>query len=146
MERTLDSLHAAARRSRLLRLLAPATRVLLALAFLPSGLTKTLGRRFTTLSPETQVGALFEVLYQSGLYWRFIGISQLLAAVLLVIPRTSTLGAFVYLPLAINIFMITVSFHFRGTPYITGGMLLGSVFLLCWDYDRWKTILFARRA
>jgi len=31
--------------------------------------------------------------------------------------------------------------HFTGTPFITGLMLLGSIYLLCWDYDKLKYIL-----
>lgn len=136
-----DRLHAAARRNRWLARLAVLTRVLLALGFTPSGWTKLVGNRFTTISPETPIGYFFEALYQTGFYWRFIGAAQLAAAVLLLIPRTATLGAVVYFPLILNIFLITVSLHFRGTPVITGLMLLGSVFLLCWDWDRLKGIV-----
>lgn len=136
-----DRLHAAARRNRWLARLAVLTRVLLALGFTPSGWTKLVGNRFTTISPETPIGYFFEALYQTGLYWRFIGAAQLAAAVLLLIPRTATLGVVVYFPLILNIFLITVSLHFRGTPVITGLMLLGSVFLLCWDWDRLKGIV-----
>ena len=110
--------------------------MLLVLAFLPSGLTKVLGKRFTNLGVDNPVGFFFEALYQSGWYWQFIGVSQLLAALLLVIPRTTTLGALVYFPLALNIFLITLSMHFQGTPFITGLMLLGSVYLLLWDSER----------
>ncbi len=46
-----------------------------------------------------------------------------------------------YFPVIVNIFLITLSMGFRGTPVITGLMLLGSIFLLCWDYDRLAGIL-----
>lgn len=111
------------------------------LGFLPSGLTKLLGHRFTLLSPETPIGYFFEALFQAGLYWNFIGACQLLAALLLLIPRTSTLGALVYFPIILNIFVVTVALHFTGTPVVTGLMLLGSVYLLCWDYDRLKPLV-----
>lgn len=117
------------------------TRVLLALGFTPSGLTKLLGNRFTILSPETPVGFFFEALYRSGFYWNFIGACQLFAALLLLIPRTATLGALVYFPLILNIFVITVSLHFTGTPVITGLMLLASIYLLCWDADKLKPLI-----
>lgn len=132
----LDRLHASARRNVWLGRLAIVTRVLLALGFTPSGWTKLVGNRFTQLGTDTSVGFFFEALYQTGFYWRFLGAVQLLAAVLLLIPRTTTLGAVLYFPVIVNIFLITVSMHFQGTPFITGLMLLGSVFLLCWDYDR----------
>ncbi len=141
----LDRLHAAARRNIWLGRLAVVTRVLLALGFTPSGWTKLVGNRFTNLGTDTPVGFFFEALYQTGFYWRFLGAVQLLAALLILIPRTTTLGALLYFPIIVNIFLITVSMHFQGTPYITGLMLLGSVFLLCWDYDRLVPLVWKRQ-
>jgi uncharacterized membrane protein YphA (DoxX/SURF4 family) len=109
------------------------TRVLLAVAFLPSGLVKLQGERFTRLGIDTPVGFFFEAFYRSGFYWNFLGAAQLLAAALILIPRTRVLGALVYFPIILNIFLITVSMHFQGTPVITGLMLLGSIWLLVWD-------------
>ena len=139
----LDTWHAVARSRRWLVWFTWMTRGLLALAFVPSGLTKVLGNRFTLLSPETPIGYFFEALYQSGIYWQFIGLAQLAAALLLLIPQTATIGALVYFPLILNIFVITVSLNFAGTPLITGLMLLGCIYLLCWDYDKLKNL--ARR-
>jgi hypothetical protein len=62
-------------------------------------------------------------------------------AALLLIPRTATLGALLYFPVILNIFIITVSLRFTGTWAITGLMLLANLFLVCWDYDKWKGIL-----
>ena len=138
---SIDRAHAWARRQRWLRVFTVLTRVLLALAFIPSGLTKALGNRFTRLGLESPVGFFFEALYRTGFYWRFLGLCQLAAALLLLIPRTATLGALAYLPLTLNIFVITVSMRFTGTPFITGLMLLANVYLLCWDYDRLKRLL-----
>jgi uncharacterized membrane protein YphA (DoxX/SURF4 family) len=137
----LDRLHAAARRNRWLGRLAIVTRGLLALGFLPSGWTKLAGERFTRLPVEDPVGFFFEALYRTGWYWNFLGAAQLLAALLLVLPWTTTLGAVIYFPIIVNIFLLTLSMHFTGTPVITGLMLLGSLFLLCWDYDRLAPIL-----
>lgn len=138
---SLDRLHAAARRHAWLGRLAIVTRLLLAIGFLPSGWTKLAGDRFTLLPLDNPVGFFFEALYRTGWYWNFLGAAQLLAAALLLVPRTATLGAVVYFPIIVNIFLITLSMGFRGTPVITGLMLLGSVFLLCWDYDRLAAIL-----
>ena len=134
----LDRLHASARQQKLLRWFTVFTRIIIAVAFLPSGLTKVLGNRFTKLGIDNPVGFFFEALYQSGFYWRFLGICQLTVAVLLLIPRTTTLGALMFFPLILNIFVITVSLHFQGTPFITGLMLLANIYLLCWDYDKLK--------
>lgn len=130
--------HARVRREKLLRIFTVLTRILLAVGFLPSGLTKVLGNRFTLLGLDSPIGFFFEAMYRTGFYWRFIGLCQLVAAVLLLIPRTATIGALIYFPLILNIFIITVSLQFRGTPVITGLMLLASTYLLCWDYDKLK--------
>jgi uncharacterized membrane protein YphA (DoxX/SURF4 family) len=113
------------------------TRVLLAIGFITSGLTKLLGNRFTVLGTDTPIGFFFEALYQTGFYWQFIGGCQLLAALLLLIPRIATIGALIYLPIILNIFVVTISLHFRGTPIITGLMLLATIYLLIWDYAKW---------
>ena len=146
VEATFDRWHSAARERGWLSKFAWLNRVLLALAFLPSSMTKILGHRFTSLGLDSPVGFFFEAMYRTGIYWQFIGIMQLTAAVLLVIPRTQALGALVYFPIALNIFLITVGIGFQGTPFITGAMVLASFFLLCWHYDAWKNVLFPNRS
>jgi uncharacterized membrane protein YphA (DoxX/SURF4 family) len=139
---SLDRLHAGARRSSVLRRLAIVSRILLAMAFIPTGLVKLLGERFTTLPVENPIGFFFEAMYRSGWYWNFLGAGQVLAGLLLLVPFTSTLGALLFLPIVVNITAITWSVGFSGTIYVTALMLLANVFLVCWDYDRWKGILF----
>jgi uncharacterized membrane protein YphA (DoxX/SURF4 family) len=140
MPLSLDRLHARVRKVTLLKVFTVLTRILLALAFLPSGLTKVMGNRFTRLGLDDPIGFFFEALYRTGFYWRFLGICQLTVAFLLLIPQTATLGALAYFPLILNIFVITVSMHFTGTPVITGLMLLANIYLLCWDYDKLKKV------
>jgi hypothetical protein len=117
-------------------------RGLLAVGYFRAGLVKALGERFTTLSVETPIGHFFDAMYQTGFYYRFLGGCQVAASLLLLLPRTATLGALLYLPISLNIFLITVSVNFRGTPFITGPMLLGALYLVCWDYPRLKGVLF----
>jgi uncharacterized membrane protein YphA (DoxX/SURF4 family) len=138
---SLDRAHARVKGQRYLKIFTVLTRVLLALGFLPSGLTKVAGNRFTILGVDNPVGFFFEAMYRTGFYWRFLGLCQLAAAALLLIPRTATIGALVYFPLILNIFVITVSLHFNGTPFITGLMLLANLYLLCWDYDKLKHLI-----
>jgi uncharacterized membrane protein YphA (DoxX/SURF4 family) len=137
----LDRAHARVRRKGLLRIFTVVTRILLALGFIPSGLTKALGNRFTILGIDNPAGFFFEAMYRTGYYWRFLGLCQLIAALLLLVPRTATLGALAYFPLILNIFVITVALGFRGTPVITGLMLLANIYLLCWDYDKLKRLV-----
>ncbi len=121
------------------------TRILLCLGFLPSGLKKVLGEPFTILSPETSVGYFFDALHRAGFYYEFIGWAQITAALLLLFPRTAPLGAVLYFPIILNIWVITVAMHFRGTWVITSLMLLATTYLLCWEYDRLKGLLPLRR-
>jgi len=137
----LDRLHARARANPAFQRLAVISRILLALAFVPTGMVKLLGERFTAMGTDSPIGLFFEAMYQSGGYWRFIGLAQVVTGVLLLVPRTATLGAVLFFPIIVNIFVITVSLRFIGTPFVTGAMLLASVFLLCWDYDRLKPVL-----
>jgi len=143
MDTFFDQLHAKARGIGPLYRLAIVSRLLLALAFLPTGMVKLLGHRFTSLGTDTAVGAFFEAMYQTGTYWNFIGAGQVVAAILLLIPATATLGAVMFFPIMLNVTVLTWSIGFAGTIYITPLMLLANVFLLCWDYDRFRSILFA---
>jgi len=117
------------------------TRILLSIAFIPSGLKKVLGLRFTNLGVDNPVGFFFEGLYQSGFYWNYLGFMQVLCSVLIIIPRTTYLAAVIYLPIIININIIVISMNFKGTPIITGLMLLANIYLLVWDYKKTNTIL-----
>ncbi len=111
-------------------------RLLLAMAFLPTGLVKLTGQRFTILPVDDPVGFFFEAMYRTGPYWRFIGLVQVLAAVLLLVPRTATLGALLFLPVVGSILLITIGVGFGLTAVIVAAMLLANLWLLCWDADR----------
>lgn len=145
IEAKLDALHSQVRNFPIFQRFTTFTRLLLGLGFIAPGLTKLFGNRFTILSTDTPVGFFFEALYQSGFYWRFIGAAQVFAALLTLIPRTATWGAICFFPIILNIFVITVSMNFTGTPVITGLMLLANLYLLCWDYHKFKPIVFNTR-
>lgn len=138
---SLDRLHARARQSPLLYRLVLATRILFAAGFIPTGMVKLLGLRFTLISPDEPIGAFFEAMYQTGLYWRFLGFTQVLAGLLMLVPRAATLGAVIFFPVIVNIFVITVALDFKGTPLVTGAMLFAAASLLAWDWDRLRFLL-----
>ena len=142
IESALDQLHARVSARRELRALTAVSRGLLAVGFFSAGRVKVLGEPFTSLPPETAIGHFFDAMHRTGAYYRFIGAGQILAALLLLVPATATLGALLYFPIILNIFVLTVALHFQGTPLITGLMLLASFYLLCWDYPRFKGVLF----
>jgi hypothetical protein len=118
------------------------TRILLAAGFIPTGLVKLLGERFTSLPTTNPVGAFVEAMYQTGMYWRFLGASQIAAGLLLLWPGTAHLGAALFLPILVNIFVVTVSLHFVGIPVVTGMMLLAVLWLCAWDWPRFRSLVF----
>ncbi|MBF6607406.1 MAG: hypothetical protein ITG00_01555 [Flavobacterium sp.] len=137
---SVENFHGLIRSKKLFILFTWFTRILLALGFIPSGLKKVMGMRFTSIGIDNPVGFFFEALYQTGFYWNFLGILQLLAAVLLLIPKTSLLGAILYFPIILNICVIVTAMNFIGTPIITALMLIGNLYLFFWDYPKMKYI------
>ncbi len=115
------------------------TRYLIGGAFIFASLIKIKGFRFTstdgTNAPITDSLHLFETLYQSGLYWQFLGVGQLVAGFFLMTQRYSKLGAVAFYPIILNVFMITISYNFGFTFIITGLMLLANTMLLLWDWN-----------
>src|ERR1051325_10367350 len=128
------------KRNQWLRYFAVFCRVALALGFIPSGIVKITGERFTGLPSNHPLGHYFDALYLTGFYYTFIGVSQLAVALLLLIPRTALLGAILYFPLIFNICVLTYATRFEGTRIATL-MLLANLYLLCWDYARLKYVL-----
>ncbi len=145
IEHTLDQLHSSVTNRWYLQLFTVFTRCLLAIGFIPPSIPKILHQPFSVLPDTHPVGAYFNALYNTGYYYDFIGWTQLFAALLLLIPRTSHLGALMFLPIIVNIAVLTSSVGFKGTWLITILMSLAAVYLVAWEYDRLKPILFRNR-
>ena len=79
------------------------------------------------------IAQFFRVMVGSGMYWHFIGVSQLMSGLLLMTQKFARLGALLFFIIMLNIFIITISFGFHGTPVVTGLMLLAGLFLIIWD-------------
>jgi uncharacterized membrane protein YphA (DoxX/SURF4 family) len=126
--------------NRWLRYFTVFCRVALALGFIPSGIVKITGERFTALPSNHPLGHYFDALHLTGFYYTSIGVAQLTAALLLLIPRTALLGAILYFPIILNICILTYATRFEGTRIATL-MALACIYLLCWDYSRLKYIL-----
>jgi len=137
----LDRLHAQATHNRWLRYFAVFCRVALAAGFMPSGFVKIMGERFTSLSNNHPMGHYLEALSHTGYYYTTIGVAQMTAAVLLLIPATAVLGAVLYFPIILNIFILSMAVRFEGSLITSPLMVVANVFLLCWYYDRLKFIL-----
>ncbi|WP_410220577.1 DoxX family protein [Pedobacter sp.] len=137
----LDQLHAHLKGNRWLRYFTVFNRITLAAGFLPSGMVKIMGERFTSLSVNHPMGHYLEALHLTGYYYTFIGILQVTAALLLLIPRTATLGALLYFPIILNICILSHAVRFDGSLLSSPLMVLANLYLLCWDYDKLKYIL-----
>ena len=121
------------------------TRYLIGAAFVFASVVKIQGKRFTTIEginePINSAWHMFETLYQSGLWWKVMGLGQLIAGLLLMTQRYAKLGALMFLPIVANVFVITLSYDFRGTPVITGLMLIANIMLVLWDWDELKVLV-----
>lgn len=82
----------------------------------------------------------FEAMYQAKMYWHFVGWGQLIAGFLLMSQVFSTLGAVAFFTIVLNIFIITLSFESTSIQIITSLMLLGTIYLLLWDWNKLKFI------
>jgi hypothetical protein len=116
-------------------------RYLIGGAFAFSAIPKVLGERFITSNceqaPINTFPHLFETLYRSGIYWEFLGWSQIIAAFLLMTQLFATLGAMAFFPIILNVFVISITYELGfGLPIITSLMLLANIFLLVWDLNK----------
>lgn len=139
--RPLDALNARVMQHPAAARLTLMCRILLAVAFIPTGGVKLMGERFTSLGVNSSVGAFFEAMYQTGAYWRFLGLSQVVAGLLLLFPATAFYGAALFLPILVNVVVITFAIEFQGTPVIAVAMLFANLWLLAWDWPRWRAML-----
>ena len=86
------------------------------------------------------MGNFLEGLYNTGYYYTFVGVMQVLAAILLLIPRTVTMGALIYFQIILNICILSLSVRFDGSLIISPLMVCAVLYLLCWDYHKFKNM------
>ena len=92
----LDHLYEECKRNLWLHYFAVFCRVALALGFIPSGIEKVMGERFTALPSNHPLGHYFDALHLTGFYYTFIGVSQLTVALLLAWNAASIVGSSTY--------------------------------------------------
>ena len=139
---TLDRLHSQAKENSWLWLFSIFCRLALALGFIPAAIVKLIDERFASgLHANHPMGHYLEALHQTGYYYTFIGVVQLAAAIFLLIPRTATLGAFLYFPIILNICILTFATRFDGSLFTAPLMTLANLYILGWNYEKWKYIL-----
>ncbi len=138
----LDQIHDKIRQNRWHWLFAIFCRIVLALGFIPAGIVKIADERFASgLDINHPMGQYLEALHHTGYYYTTIGIAQVVAAILLLIPRTVLLGAFLYLPIIVNIWILSYALRFDGSHVTSPLMVLATLYILFWHYDRLKFIL-----
>lgn len=120
-------------------------RYLLGSAFVWASILKIRGIRFTPESaenaPMNSLPHLLETMYRVGFYWHFIGWAQFVAGFFLMSQTFSTLGAVMYFPMMLSIFILTTYFQSPEILSVTSLMLLANSYLLVWDFNRLKFIV-----
>ena len=138
----LDQLHLEITGNKWLHYFAIFLRLALAFGFITSGIVKIMGERFASgLSVNHPMGHYLEALHHTGFYYTFIGVMQVIAAILLLVPRTVALGALLYFPVILNICVLSYAVRFEGSILTSPLMVLGCLFLIFWNYDKIKYIL-----
>ncbi len=137
----LDQLHFAVKTNRWHWYFYLFCRISLAIGFAIAGMVKIQGERFASgLSEIHPMGSYLEALHHTGYYYTFIGVAQVLAALLLLFNRTVLIGALIYLPIIVNIWILSLAVRFDGSTVSSTWMVLANLYLLGWNYDRWKFI------
>jgi len=108
----------------------------LGLIFFTAGMAKLYaGHRFPgIMGPVWLEERLAE--YDLGDFARFIAFAQVIIGFVLLTLRYITIGALMLLPMVLNILFVTISLHWRGTPYVVGFFLLINLYLLFLDRAR----------
>ena len=81
---------------------------------------------------------------QTNYFWQFLGVIELLAGFLLISQLFSRIGAFIAMPVTLNIFL----FHLFLEPNEIGelfqmsGLLIINILLIASSYKIWKPLLF----
>ena len=118
------------------------TRILLGFVFFTAGMGKLTHGHYFPLTMFPMSLAKILAPYGLGLWGEFVAWSQIIIGFLLLSQRFATIGAIMSLPLILNIFVITVSMGFVGTPYLNAFLIGLNLFLLAADYHKLKFLFF----
>ena len=132
-----------ARRKRWAHLFVINLRIVVGFAFVPAGLKKVLDEPFTDPTNTGPFHEFLHALYAVGPLYQFVGVMQLLAAVLLMTQRLATLGALLATPIVASIFVFVWSTEVYPTATVVTLILLALGLLLLWDRHKWWPVLSA---
>lgn len=122
-------------------------RYVLALAFFIYGGAKIYPGQFSTgdfvfdSTKDSAMQLAWHFFGYSDIYNLFIAGGEITAALLLLIPRTATLGNIIYLPITVNITILDYCFNIPAL-FISSLLTLMSVSLLLFEYRKLKMIFF----
>ena len=125
-------------------------RVFLAITFGTYGLVKVLGGQYNygdwVIDKKTVDGtSLVWAFYgYSPMYGRFTGLFELIPAILLLIPRTATIGAAALFAVALNVTAMDFGFHYPAVKYFALGYTVLLAVLLWADRDKLSLLLLSR--
>lgn len=138
IERTVEK----ARARRGLHLFVANLRIFIGFAMLPAGLKKVLGEPFTDASNSGPFHDFLHAFHDTGVFYSFVGATQILVALLLMTQRFALIGALLLVPILTTILVFCWSTAVYPTASVVTLMWLGTVGLVLWDIDRWR-VLFA---
>jgi len=125
-------------------------RVFLAITFGTYGLVKVLGGQYNygdwVIDKKTVDGtSLVWAFYgYSPMYGRFTGLFELVPAILLLIPRTATIGAAALFAVALNVTAMDFGFHYPAVKYFALGYTVLLAVLLWADREKLSLLLLTR--
>ena len=125
-------------------------RVFLAITFATYGLVKVLGGQYNygdwVIDKKTVDGtSLVWAFYgYSPMYGRFTGLFELVPAILLLIPRTATIGAAAVFAVALNVTAMDFGFHYPAVKYFALGYTVLLAVLLWADREKLSLLLLNR--
>ncbi|RAL22682.1 hypothetical protein [Thermoflavimicrobium daqui] len=119
-------------------------RLFLGITFLIYGLAKLYPGQFGVPTPEiaTKNGEGFVMAWSffgySRIYEIFIGLGEVISGILIMIPRTATLGVVCFFPIALNVMMVNYCYQIGVQDLST--LMVGMCIILLW-LDRKKLFL-----
>lgn len=131
-------------KDKLLKFIVVGIRFLLGFIFLTTSMNKLTNAQFVIISIFPMSLEAIVAPYGLGLWGRFVAWAQLVIGLLLLSQRFGTLGAIMLVPMLANIFFVTVSLEFIGTPYLVAFLLMLNLILLAAEYSKLKFIFFDR--
>ena len=131
-----------AREKRWANLLVVTLRIGLAFAFVPAGLKKVIDQPFTDPQNTGLFHDFLHAFYATGAFYSFVGVMQLLAAVLLLSQRFALVGALILLPIVSTILVFCWSTEVYPTATVVTFMFAGTAGLVLWDLQKWRTVFF----